>query len=61
MKYYDIIIDQQVEKHIESILAYMYVTVKMAKEKGIKLTREYLYSLGKDIKYYDGVTLGLIE
>jgi hypothetical protein len=43
------------ETGVERILAYMYMMVKMSSEKGIKLTREYLYSLGKDIRYYEGV------
>lgn len=42
--------------NVERILSYMYMMVALAKEKGIKLTREYLYSLGKDIKFFDGVT-----
>lgn len=42
--------------NVERILSYMYMMVALAKEKGIKLTRDYLYSLGKDIKFFDGVT-----
>lgn len=40
---------------IEKILSYMYLMIKESKEKGIKLTRQYLNSLGKDIVYYKGV------
>jgi len=40
---------------VEKILSYMYVMIKECQEKGIPLTREYLYSLGKDIKLYPGV------
>jgi len=48
---------QFVEKeNVEKILAYMYMMVLQAREKGIKLTKEYLNSLGKAIKYYEGVT-----
>lgn len=43
------------ENGVERILSYMYMMIAMAKEKGITLTREYLESLGKDIKFYDGV------
>jgi len=43
------------ESGVERILSYMYMMVRLSKEKGIKLTREYLFSLGKDIRYYDGV------
>lgn len=41
---------------VERILSYMYMMIKLCREKGIKLTREYLNSLGKDIKYFDGVS-----
>lgn len=41
---------------VERILSYMYVMVKSAKEKGIKITREYLRECGKNIKFYPGVT-----
>lgn len=43
------------ETGVERILSYMYMMVKEAKEKGITLTKEYLYSLGKDLKYFNGV------
>ncbi len=42
--------------NVEKILCYMYVMVDMAKKKGIKLTKEYLKSLGKDIKFFSGVS-----
>ena len=41
---------------MEKILSYMYMMIEQAKEKGIPLTREYLNKLGKDVKFYDGVT-----
>ncbi len=44
------------KENVEKILAYMYMMVIQAREKGIKLTKEYLNSLGKAIKYYEGVT-----
>ena len=44
-------------KHeVERILSYMYCMLKFAKEKGIKVTKEYLRECGKEIKYYPGVT-----
>lgn len=44
-------------KHeVERILSYMYCMLKFAKEKGIKITKEYLRECGKDIKFYPGVT-----
>ncbi|MFA7032079.1 MAG: HAD family hydrolase [Bacilli bacterium] len=41
---------------VERILSYMYMMVAKAKEKGIKLTREYLQECGKNVKFYPGVT-----
>ena len=41
---------------VERILSYMYMMVTEAKKKGIKLTREYLKSCGKKIKFYPGVS-----
>lgn len=41
---------------LESTMAYMYMMVKCCKEKNIKLTKSYLNELGKNIKFYEGVT-----
>ena len=41
---------------VERILSYMYCMIKIAKEKGIKLTKEYLKECGKAIKFFPGVT-----
>lgn len=41
---------------VERILSYMYMMIAKAKEKGIKLTREYLRECGKNIKFYPGVS-----
>nr|MCR4879420.1 haloacid dehalogenase-like hydrolase [Bacilli bacterium] len=47
---------QYTEKYgVERILAYMYIMIKKAKEKGVKLTREFLNECGKDVKFYEGV------
>ena len=40
----------------DSILSYLRVMMDECKDKNIPLTRAYLNSLGKDIKYFDGVT-----
>lgn len=40
---------------VERILSYMYMMIKLCKEKGIKLTKKWLNSLGKDIIYFPGV------
>ena len=41
---------------VERILSYMYMMIAKAKEKGIKMTREYLNECGKNIKFYPGVS-----
>lgn len=43
------------KNNIEKILSYMYVMIKKAREKGIKLTREFLNACGKEIQYWPGV------
>ena len=40
----------------ESTLAYLHTMIDQCKKKGISLTKEYLFSLGKDVKFYEGVT-----
>lgn len=40
---------------MEKILAYMYMMKLKAKDAGIKLSKEYLRSLGSSIEYYKGV------
>ncbi len=44
------------ETGMEKILSYMYMMIKFAKERGIKMSREFLNSCGKNIKYYPGVS-----
>ena len=40
---------------VERILSYMYMMIKLSKEKGIPLTRKFLNECGKKIEYYPGV------
>lgn len=40
----------------ERILSYMYMMIAMSRERGIKLTRDFLRKCGKDIEYHPGVT-----
>lgn len=40
---------------MERTLAYLYMMVKTAKEKGIKMTQEWLNSMGKPIEFFPGV------
>jgi 2-hydroxy-3-keto-5-methylthiopentenyl-1-phosphate phosphatase len=41
---------------VDSILTYMYLMAKMAKEKNIPLTRDALMEMGKEVEFFDGVT-----
>lgn len=41
--------------NMDKILGYLYMMILTCKEKNIPLTKEYLNSLGKDVKFYDGV------
>ena len=41
---------------VERILSYMYTMVNLSRQKGIKLTRETLNNMGKNIEYFNGVT-----
>ena len=43
------------ETEVERILSYMFMMVKLSKEKGIKLTRKFLNECGKKIEFYPGV------
>lgn len=40
---------------VERILSYMYMMIKLSRDKGIKLTKKYLNSCGKNIQFYPGV------
>lgn len=40
---------------VERILSYMYMMIRLCKEKNIRLTKKWLNSLGKDIIYFPGV------
>ena len=43
------------ESEVERILSYMYMMVKLSKDKGIKLTKKFLNECGKKIEFYPGV------
>ena len=43
------------EHGMESVLSYLKLMIDECERKGIKLTREYLNTLGKDIKFFEGV------
>lgn len=42
-------------EHMDGILAYMYVMIMRAKEKGIELSRETLVSMGNKVELFPGV------
>ena len=42
-------------QQMDSILAYMYLTVQKCREKNIAVTREKFYELGKGIEFFEGV------
>ncbi len=42
-------------EQMDSILAYMYLTVQKCREKNIAVTREKFYELGKGIEFFEGV------
>ena len=44
---------------MDKILGYLYMMIKESKEKGIKLTKEFMHDCGKAIKFYNGVTTWL--
>ena len=43
------------KNYMEGILGYLYCSVKLCEEKGIDVTKDYLRSVGKDIRFYKGV------
>ena len=40
----------------DKILAYLYMMMKISREKGIKMTREFLNEMGRNIKFFPGVS-----
>lgn len=43
------------DENMDRILSYLYVMVRQAKQKGLKLTREMLASFGSQVTFYPGV------
>ena len=43
------------KEHMDSILAYMYTMVKMAREKNVPLLRKSLVENGKNVEFFSGV------
>lgn len=48
--------DFRKKEGVDNIISFLYVMIDECKKKGIKLTKDYLNSLGKDVKFFDGVT-----
>ena len=42
-------------KGVDFVLSYLWLTLDECRKKGIKVTREFLRSCGKDIEFYSGV------
>jgi phosphoglycolate phosphatase-like HAD superfamily hydrolase len=40
---------------MEKILSYMYMMIEESKKRGIKLTQEYLFSLGTSVRFFPGL------
>ncbi|MDY5440728.1 MAG: HAD family hydrolase [Candidatus Enteromonas sp.] len=40
----------------EKILSYLFMMNQIAKEKGIRMTKDFLHECGRDIKFFPGVT-----
>ena len=55
-EFWDLCADFRKKEGVDNIISFLYVMIDQCKRKGIKLTREYLNSLGKDVKFFDGVT-----
>lgn len=55
-EFWDSVTDFTEESGMENILSYMYVMIEKCREKNIPLTKEYLNKLGKEVKFFEGVT-----
>lgn len=55
-EFWNLCADFRKKEGVDNIISFLYVMIDQCKKKGIKLTREYLNSLGKDVKFFDGVT-----
>jgi hypothetical protein len=40
---------------MEKILSYMYMMIEESKKRGVKLTKDYLFSLGKSVRFFPGL------
>ncbi len=43
------------DSEMDPLLTYMYLMIREYNKRGMKLTREVLYNMGKDVKYFPGV------
>ena len=55
-EFWDSVADFTEASGMENILSYMYVMIEKCREKNIPLTKEYLNKLGKEVKFFEGVT-----
>ena len=42
-------------QHMDKILSYMYIMIKMSQEKGVPITRESVIKCGEHIEFFDGL------
>lgn len=54
-KYWNENIELCKKHNMDNNLGYMYLLIKLAKSRGIKLTRDYIKSYGKGVEFYDGL------
>ena len=54
-EFWDEIGDFTKAENMEGILSYLYYMVKKSKEKGLPITKDYLKTMGKDIRFFPGV------
>ena len=55
-EFWNLCADFREKEGVDNIISFLYVMIDQCKKKNIKLTKEYLNSLGKDVKFFDGVT-----
>ena len=55
-EFWNSVADFTEESGMENILSYMYIMIEKCRENNIPLTKEYLNKLGKEVKFFEGVT-----
>ena len=55
-EFWNLVADFTEESGMENILSDMYVMIEKCRENNLPLTKEYLNKLGKEVKFFEGVT-----